>query len=57
MTKQFHYLRQLKRAGRGHDLNSIEPTKEGEWVVKCPACSHPGINLPDGLETKVPEQG
>jgi len=37
----------LKRAGRGHDPAGVEGTSEGELVVECPACPHPGRNLPD----------
>lgn len=39
----------LKRAGRGHD--GISATKMGECAVLCPACPHPGINLPKNWET------
>jgi hypothetical protein len=37
----------LKRAGRGHDPAGVEGTSHGELVVECPACPHPGRNLPD----------
>jgi hypothetical protein len=57
MTRQFHHLKQLKWAGRGHDPTGLEATKSGECVVKCPTCPHPGINLPDGWETNSPAQG
>ena len=57
ITRQFHHLKQLKWAGRGHDPNGIEATKSGECVVKCPACPHPGVNLLDGWEAKAPAQG
>ncbi|KAG9308757.1 hypothetical protein JVU11DRAFT_11545 [Chiua virens] len=57
MTRQFRHLKQLKQAGRGHDPNGIEATKEGKCMVKCPACPHPGINLPEGWEMKAPVQG
>jgi hypothetical protein len=57
MTRQFRHLKQLKWAGRGHDPTGLEATKSGECVVKCPACPHPGINLPDGWETNSPAQG
>ena len=44
----------LRRAGRGHDPAGVDATAEGECVVMCPACPHPGINMPEGWE-KVPE--
>ncbi len=40
----------VMRAGRAHDPAGILATKEGECVVLCPACPHPGINMPDGWE-------
>lgn len=36
----------LKRSGRGHDPLGIESTVDGECAVECPACPHPGKNLP-----------
>lgn len=57
MSREFRHLKQLKRAGKAHDPNGLESIKQGECVVKCPACPHPGINLPDDWETKPPAQG
>jgi hypothetical protein len=37
----------LKRAGRGQDPAGVEGTSEGELVVECPACPHPGRNMLD----------
>ncbi len=37
----------MKRAGRAHDPLGVDGTKCGELAVVCPACPHPGINLPD----------
>ncbi|KIJ90500.1 hypothetical protein K443DRAFT_116509 [Laccaria amethystina LaAM-08-1] len=37
----------LKRAGRGHDPEGIGGTAPGSLTVECPACPHPGRNLPD----------
>ncbi|KAG1890639.1 uncharacterized protein F5891DRAFT_1197915 [Suillus fuscotomentosus] len=44
-------LRSLKCAGCGHDPAGVGATQEGELVLLCPACLHPGKNLPDGWET------
>lgn len=46
-------LLMLKRAGRGQDLSRISGTKQGELGPECPACPHPGKNLPDGWELNV----
>lgn len=37
----------LKCAGRGHDPKGIGGTAPGSLTVECPACPHPGRNLPD----------
>ena len=37
----------LKRAGRGHDPEGIGNTAPGSLTVECPACPHPGRNLPE----------
>lgn len=44
----------LKRAGRGHDPDGIDNTAAGELAVECPACPHPGKNLPVGWENAPP---
>ena len=44
----------LKRAGRGHDPGGIDETSKGELLVECPACPHPGKNLPDDWEKAGP---
>lgn len=36
-----------KRAGRGQDPTGITGTPPGGTVMDCPACPHPGRNLPD----------
>ena len=37
----------LKRTGRGHDpVRGALETQPGECALLCPACPHPGINLP-----------
>jgi hypothetical protein len=48
MARQYSFLKRMKRAGRGHDLEGIHNTKNGECVVACWACPHDGINLPEG---------
>ncbi|KAH9956388.1 hypothetical protein BGW80DRAFT_1439367 [Lactifluus volemus] len=43
-------LLMLKRAGRGQDPAGAGATAQGELAVECPACPHPGRNLPEGWE-------
>ncbi|KAM6489975.1 hypothetical protein JOM56_014554 [Amanita muscaria] len=44
----------LKRAGRGHDPTGVDGTLPGGLVVECPACPHPGRNLPNGWDKAGP---
>jgi hypothetical protein len=44
----------LKRAGRGHEPGGIISTSKGDLMVECPACPHPGRNLPDDWENAGP---
>ena len=45
----------LKRAGRGQDPTGAVSTAEGELAVECPACPHPGRNLPEGWDVPGPQ--
>ncbi|KAG1769718.1 hypothetical protein EV702DRAFT_1181707 [Suillus placidus] len=54
MVHEWRNLRQLRRGGRGHDPGGIAETKAGELAVLCPACPHPGKNLPSGWENSPP---
>ena len=46
----WRHLKMLKRAGRGHDPAGVKATLASECAVECPACPHPGRNLPAGWE-------
>lgn len=50
MIRQWGHLKMLKRAGRGHDPDGVDGTGEGELAVLCPACPHPGKNLPNNWQ-------
>jgi hypothetical protein len=43
-------LLMLKRAGRGQDPAGVDATASGELAVECPACPHPGRNLPEDCD-------
>lgn len=43
-----------KRSGRGHNPTGISGTQRGGTVVECPACPHPGRNLPDDWQKAGP---
>lgn len=55
IVHQWRHLRQLRCGGRGHDPGGVTETKAGELAVLCPACPHPGKNLPSGWENSPPE--
>ena len=44
----------LKRTGCGHDLEGIGNTPPGSLTVECPACPHPGRNLPENWRDAGP---
>lgn len=45
----------LKRSGRPYDPQGIDATAEGECAVLCPACPHPGKNMPLDIQDVSPE--
>ncbi|KIK34193.1 hypothetical protein CY34DRAFT_98438 [Suillus luteus UH-Slu-Lm8-n1] len=46
MVREWRHLKMLKCSGRGHDPSGVDGTAEGECTILCPACPHPGKNLP-----------
>ena len=47
MVREWRMILMMKRGGRGHDPGGVSGTQLGECAVLCPACPHPGINIPD----------
>jgi hypothetical protein len=45
----------LKRAGRCHAVSGADGTARGELAMECPACPHPGKNLPENWREAGPE--
>ncbi|KAJ7198691.1 hypothetical protein C8J57DRAFT_1104953, partial [Mycena rebaudengoi] len=56
MTREWRNLQMCKRCGRGHDPLGLKNTAPGECALLCPACPHPGKNLPDGWQEATEEQ-
>ncbi|KAG1759386.1 hypothetical protein EDD22DRAFT_955913 [Suillus occidentalis] len=54
MVHEWRHLLQLRCSGRGHDPTGANGTNSRELAVLCPACPHPGKNLPDGWESAPP---
>jgi len=40
----------IKRGGGAHQDTPISATAAGSFAVECPACPHPGRNLPNGWD-------
>lgn len=47
-------LMSFKRTGRGHDPSGVNGTPPGGLMVECPACPHPGRNLPSDWKNAGP---
>jgi hypothetical protein len=48
----WEHLKLLKRGGRGHEPDGVDGTKPGQCAVECPACPHPGRNIPPEWERR-----
>ncbi|KAG1746445.1 hypothetical protein EDB19DRAFT_1894208 [Suillus lakei] len=55
MMREWRFLKQIKRSGQGHHPGTIAATQPGACAVMCPACPHPGKNLPDDWTSAPPE--
>ncbi|KAH6905400.1 hypothetical protein BKA70DRAFT_1373172 [Coprinopsis sp. MPI-PUGE-AT-0042] len=47
IIRYWRSLLQGKHGGRGQDPAGIDNTAEGELALECPACPHPGKNIPN----------
>ncbi|KAJ7849376.1 hypothetical protein B0H14DRAFT_3668571 [Mycena olivaceomarginata] len=56
MTREWHHVRMLKRAGQGHDPDGIANTKPGECALLCPACPQSGKNMRPDWENAPEDQ-
>jgi hypothetical protein len=54
MIRCWRHLSLLKRAGRLLVDGGSESTSDGELALSCPACPHPGVNLPTGWDVSLP---
>jgi hypothetical protein len=56
MTRQWHHIKMVKRAGRAFDPGGISAAAPGSLAIPCRACPMPNINLPHGWENVPPAQ-
>ena len=52
-VRQWRHLKDIKRGGAGHALSPVDELDDGSLAIECPACPHPGRNLPIGWDTEV----
>ncbi|KAL1684903.1 hypothetical protein GGG16DRAFT_67383, partial [Schizophyllum commune] len=55
IIRQYRHILLLKRGGRGHVLDGVASTQEGQLALRCPACPHPGRNLPPDWQSVTVE--
>src|ERR1700753_4429171 len=48
--RQWRSLKQAKRGGGGHVADGLASITDGSLALECPACPHPGRNLPQGWD-------
>lgn len=49
-VRQWRHLKDVKRGAAGHALAAIDDLGDGALAIDCPACPHPGQNLPPGWD-------
>lgn len=52
-VRQWRHLKDIKRGGAGHTLSPVSELSNGSLAIECPACPHPGRNLPTGWDSEV----
>lgn len=51
-VRQWRHLKDIKRGAAGHASVPVEDLGDGTLAVECPACPHPGRNLPPEWENE-----
>ena len=55
-VRQWRHLKDLKRSAAGHSSVAIDSLADGVLAIECPACPHPGRNLPQGWENAADDK-
>lgn len=50
-ARQWRHLKGIKRGGGGHQAHPLSETAPGSFAIECPACPHPGRNLPSDWDS------
>jgi hypothetical protein len=56
MTRIWRNLKMFERAGCAHQTDGIDTARPGACALECPACPHPGKNLPPDWKEVEPEK-
>jgi len=51
-VRQWRHLKDLKRGAAGHTSVAVRDLGDGALAIECPACPHPGWNLPPEWENE-----
>ena len=51
-VRQWRHLKDMKRGGAGHTSTAVDDLGDGALAIECPACPHPGRNLPPEWENE-----
>lgn len=49
-------MKDIKRGAAGHTSVAVEDLGDGALAIECPACPHPGRNLPPGWENETKDK-
>ena len=53
VVREYDFIKMVQRGGRSMEESGIRGTQPGGLGLKCPACPHPNINIPDDWESKI----
>jgi len=51
-VRQWRHLKDIKRGAAGHTSMPVDNLSDGALAIECPACPHPGRNLPPDWENE-----
>ncbi|KAF9791850.1 hypothetical protein BJ322DRAFT_998331 [Thelephora terrestris] len=55
-VRQWRHLKDIKRGAAGHTSTAVNDLGDGALAIECPACPHPGQNLPPGWENAADDK-
>lgn len=55
-VRQWRHLKDIKRGAAGHTPAAVDDLCDGALAVECPACPHPGRNLPPDWENETKDR-